>query len=113
MHANLKRACSAIGRRLASRGSPPTPCPLTNPWPKPSALPSTKRGRKWTPAATNSTDRSERVEYKVRLDALVRGQIAGWKLSDGLLVDVYLRLNDDLPRSPTTLLRQDPTWFDS
>src|SRR5437588_1212548 len=40
---------------------------------KPSASPSTKRGRRWTPAASNSTpDRSERVEYKTRLDAGVQ-----------------------------------------
>jgi hypothetical protein len=53
------------------------------------------------------------VEYKVRLDTLVRRQIIGWKLSDGLLVDVHLRLNDELPCSPTSLMRKDPAWFDS
>jgi hypothetical protein len=53
------------------------------------------------------------VEYKIRLDALVRRQMIRWKLPDGLLVDVHLRLNDELPRSPTTFLRQDSTWFDS
>jgi hypothetical protein len=51
------------------------------------------------------------VGYKTRLDALVRRQLRSWKLSDSLLVDVHLRLNDQLSRSPTTLLRQDPTWF--
>jgi hypothetical protein len=51
------------------------------------------------------------VEYKVRLDALVRRQITGWKLSDRLLVDVHLRLSDELPLSPTTFLQSDPTWF--
>jgi hypothetical protein len=51
------------------------------------------------------------VEYKVRLDALVRRQIIGWKLSDSLLVDVHVRLSDELPLSPTTLLLSDPTWF--
>lgn len=53
------------------------------------------------------------MEYKIRLDALVRRQMIGWKLSDSLLVDVHLRLQDDLPRSPTTYLRQDSAWFDS
>src|SRR2546430_15489249 len=73
-----------------------------------------KLGRRWKRAATNSTPgRSERVEYKIRLDALVRRQMIRWKLSDNLLVDVHLRLNDELPRSPTSFLRQDPTWFDS
>jgi hypothetical protein len=51
------------------------------------------------------------VEYKTRVDALVRRQIIGWKLPDGLLVDVYLRLNDELPVSPKALLRNDPSWF--
>ncbi len=53
------------------------------------------------------------MEYRTRLDPLVRRQIIGWKLADGLLVDVYLRLNDDLAQSPSTLLVQDPSWFDA
>ena len=36
-----------------------------------------------------------------------------WKLPDTLLVDVHLRLNDELPRSPTTFLQQDQAWFDA
>ena len=51
------------------------------------------------------------MEYKIRLDALVRRQIIRWKLADSLMVDVYLRLNDELPRSPTSILQKDPTWF--
>jgi hypothetical protein len=51
------------------------------------------------------------VEYQVRLDALVRRQIIGWKLSDTLLIDVHLRLRDELPLSPTTFLERDPNWF--
>ncbi len=51
------------------------------------------------------------MEYRTRLDALVRRQMIRWGLSDGLLVDVHLRLNDELPRSPTGLLRKDPDWF--
>jgi len=34
-----------------------------------------------------------------------------WSLPDRLLVDVHLRLNDELPRSPTTFLQNDPAWF--
>ena len=55
----------------------------------------------------------KRVEYRTRLDPLVRRQLNRWKLPDSLLVDVHLRLNDDLPRSPTTFLQQEPTWFDA
>jgi hypothetical protein len=51
------------------------------------------------------------VEYEVRLDAVVRRQIIDWKISDGLLVDVHLRLSDELPFSPTKYLQSDPTWF--
>src|SRR5437763_861614 len=65
-------------------------------------------------AGANSTpSRGNGVEYKVRLDALVRRQIIGWQLPDGLLVDVHLRLNDELPRAPSAVLQQDPTWFDA
>jgi hypothetical protein len=51
------------------------------------------------------------VEYKTRLDPLVRRQLIRWGLPDGLLVDVHLRLNDELARSPTALLSRDPAWF--
>ena len=51
------------------------------------------------------------VEFKTRLTQLVRRQIIGWGLSDGLLVDVHLRLNDELPRSPTNMLKSDPSLF--
>jgi hypothetical protein len=51
------------------------------------------------------------VEYRTRLDPLVRRQLTRWNLSDSLLVDVHLRLNDELARSPTTVLRTDPAWF--
>ena len=53
------------------------------------------------------------MEYKIRLDALVRRQMIGWNLPDSLLVDVHLRLNDELPVSPPTFLRNDPNWFGS
>lgn len=51
------------------------------------------------------------MEYKTRLDPLVRRQIARWGLSDGLLVDVHLRLNDELPHAPATFLSKDSTRF--
>lgn len=51
------------------------------------------------------------MEYKTRLGPLVRRQIIRWGLPDGLLVDVHLRLNDELPRSPTTFPTRDPNWF--
>ena len=51
------------------------------------------------------------MEYKTRLDPLVRRQLIHWGLSDGLLVDVHLRLSDELARSPTTFLSKDPAWF--
>ena len=52
------------------------------------------------------------MEYRTRIDSLTNRQIAGWGLADALFVDVHLRLNDELPRSPTTFLRRDPTLFD-
>jgi hypothetical protein len=55
--------------------------------------------------------RSEGVGYKVRLDALVRRQMIRWSLPDGLLVDVHLRLSDELSLAPTAFLHSDPTWF--
>ena len=52
------------------------------------------------------------MEYRVRLDALVRRQLIRWSLPESLLVDVHLRLNDELPHSPTTFLQQDRAWFE-
>jgi hypothetical protein len=75
---------------------------------------SRKQGKEWARAGVNLTPTSSQpVEYKVRLDPLVRRQMIGWKLPDGLLVDVHLRLNDDLARSPTAALIQDRSWFDA
>ena len=72
-----------------------------------------KLGRKWMRTANATLERSKRVDYKARLDALVRRQMIQWKLSDSLLVDIHLHLNDELLRSPTSFLRLDPTWFES
>jgi hypothetical protein len=52
------------------------------------------------------------VSYKTHIDPLVRRQIARWSLPDGVLVDVYLRITERLPQSPTTHLRRDPTLFE-
>src|SRR5450755_1284843 len=103
MHAAWRKPCSATGPPSRSRCRPwEIPCRLTHPWPKRSALPSRRHVKKWMHADANSTpSRSNGVEYKVRLDALVRRQIIRWNLPDGLLVDVYLRLNDVLALSPT------------
>jgi hypothetical protein len=51
------------------------------------------------------------VPYHVRLDTLVRRQIIGWKLSDSMLVEVNLRLREELSDSPTSRLQRDPSWF--
>ncbi len=49
----------------------------------------------------------ERLEYRVRLDPLVHRQIVGWKLYEGLLVDVHMRLNEELPQSPRSVLQKE------
>lgn len=51
------------------------------------------------------------MEYRILMDPLVRRQIIRWKLPDSLLVDVHLRLHDELPSSPTTYLRKETDWF--
>ncbi len=53
----------------------------------------------------------ERVPYKTRLEPLVRRQLVRWNLSEDLLVDVHLRLNDDLSTIPVSILRKESTWF--
>ena len=52
------------------------------------------------------------MEYKTEQRPLVRRQIARWGLSDGLIVDVNLYLNERLPRSPASVLRRDPSLFE-
>src|ERR1043166_3985218 len=104
-HAVWKTPCSKTGPRLQSNQplcpNPPDPCPSMNHWRKHSASRSRRHGKDWPRAGANSTPaRSERVEYRTRLDPLVRRQVAGWKLSDSLLVDVHLHLNDQLPVTP-------------
>ena len=41
----------------------------------------------------------------------MRRQIIGWKLADGLLVDVHLQFADELAASPTRHLRNDSALF--
>lgn len=51
------------------------------------------------------------MEYRTRLDPLVRRRIIRWNLPEILLVDLHLRLNDVMPRTPTLLLRKESTSF--
>jgi hypothetical protein len=51
------------------------------------------------------------VQYRTRLDPLVHRQIIHWGVGDLLIVDVHLRLNQELPRSPKTHLRRDVSPF--
>jgi hypothetical protein len=44
------------------------------------------------------------VSYKVRIARPVAATIASWDLPDHLLVEVYLRLRDDLSRHPADSL---------
>lgn len=43
--------------------------------------------------------------YRIRMTPAILSQIASWRLSDYLFVDVYLWLNERLPESPTRWLR--------
>ena len=46
------------------------------------------------------------MAYRVKILPHVRRRIAAWQLPDFLLVDVYLRLGEDLPRdAPGCLVR--------
>ena len=47
------------------------------------------------------------MEYSVRLRPRVVWQIARWGLSDFLLVEVYLRLREEMPRAPLQNLHRD------
>jgi hypothetical protein len=52
------------------------------------------------------------VAYRVVLDPLVRRQLIGWGLPDGVLVDVHLRLTDDLSTHPALVLERRQAPFD-
>jgi len=52
------------------------------------------------------------VSYRSDLSALVKRQIASWRLSDFVLVEVHLRLNERLAQSPSTHLVRDPSLFE-
>ena len=52
------------------------------------------------------------MNYKTTLLALVKRQIRSWGLSDFLWVEVELRLNEQLPQSPTSHLYLDRTLFE-
>ena len=52
------------------------------------------------------------MSFTVRLRRGVRRQIARWHLPDPILMDVYLRLQDDLTGQPANLLQRSAAPFD-
>ena len=52
------------------------------------------------------------MSYRSVIQPSVAKKIAGWGLSDAVLVDVYLALKELLPSSPTAFLRRAETPFD-
>jgi hypothetical protein len=52
------------------------------------------------------------MPYRVQIRQNVVRKIAGWNLSDSVLVDVYLYLNEVLPADPPTFLRRTRQPFD-
>ncbi len=52
------------------------------------------------------------MSFRSDLSSLVKRQIASWRLSDFVWVEVLLRLNERLPQSPTTYLVRDPSLFE-
>jgi hypothetical protein len=52
------------------------------------------------------------MPYRVQIRPSVRSKIAGWGLSDFVLVDGYLYLNEVLPTDPKAFLRRARQPFD-
>jgi len=52
------------------------------------------------------------MSYRVRLRREARRQVAGWHLPDGVLVDVYTRLQDDLVANPAERMVRSTVPFD-
>jgi hypothetical protein len=52
------------------------------------------------------------MPYRVHIRPAVAKKIAGWALSDYVLVDVYLFLNEVLASDPMRFLRRVPRPFD-
>src|SRR5438128_808342 len=52
------------------------------------------------------------MSYAVRIPGPVRKKIASWGLPDALLVEVYLRLTDELARNPSLHLVRAEEPFD-
>ncbi len=46
------------------------------------------------------------MSYRVRIRKSASAQIASWNLSDSMLVEVHLRLREQLAQSPTTHLHR-------
>jgi hypothetical protein len=52
------------------------------------------------------------MSFAVRFRRSVRRRIARWNLPDDLLVEVFLRLTEDLSTTPSQLLRRTTAPFD-
>jgi hypothetical protein len=52
------------------------------------------------------------LPFRTRFTPTARRQIASWGLPDSILVDVYLYLNETLPRDPQRYLRRERELFD-
>lgn len=52
------------------------------------------------------------MSYRVSLNSSIRRRILAWNLPDPVLVEVFLRLEQELGRSPTRYLVRTPQPFD-
>lgn len=52
------------------------------------------------------------MSFRVEITPSVRRKLAGWNLPDFLLVEVYLRLREELGERPTDLMRRTQQPFD-
>jgi hypothetical protein len=52
------------------------------------------------------------MSYRVTVQPHVGRKIAGWGLSDGVLVEVWINLREVLPTAPTMFLRRASEPFD-
>jgi hypothetical protein len=52
------------------------------------------------------------MQYRVKISSQVAKKIRSWGLSDYLLVEIYLQLNERLPLNPQLSLRRTETPFE-
>ena len=52
------------------------------------------------------------MPFRVQIRQSVARKIAGWSLSDSVLVNVYMYLNEVLPTDPSALIRRTGHPFD-